>query len=101
MVKVNPEFIKKLEKYGVPIATACFSCGNCSAICPLSYDTFPRKIIRYIQLGLEDRILSNAKELWLCLHCGLCSETCFRQADPAKIIHALRRYVLAKWRGEE
>ena len=100
MVRANPGFAKKLEEFGVPLATVCFNCGNCSAICPLIYDTFPRRIIRYIQLGLEESILNNPRELWLCLHCGLCTETCPRGADPGEIIHGLRSYVVAKWRGK-
>jgi len=95
----NPDFVKKLEKLGFPSVTICFNCGNCSAICPL-FNGLPGKIIRYIQLGMEDRILANPKELWLCLHCGLCTETCPRKVDPGEVIHGLKQYVISRWRGE-
>jgi len=100
MASVNPELVRKLEKFGVETAAICFNCGNCTAICPLNYDLFPRRIIRYIQLGLEESLLQNAEELWRCLHCGLCTQTCPRQANPGEVILGLRRYVVAKWRGK-
>ena len=35
--------------------SACFSCGNCTAICPLSENdaTFPRRMIRYAQVRAQ------------------------------------------------
>jgi len=103
MIIVDPvfkrELIRKLEDFGVTTVTLCFNCGTCSAICPVVYDKLPRKIIRYIQLGLKEKILDNPRELWLCLHCGLCTESCPRGADPGEIIHGLRSYIVARWRG--
>jgi len=100
MTVVNLDFIKELREFGVETALECFNCGNCTAICPLNYDLFPRRITRYIQLGMKDRILQNADELWRCLHCGLCTQTCPRQANPGELILGLRRYVVVKWRGK-
>ncbi|MCD6492241.1 MAG: 4Fe-4S dicluster domain-containing protein [Archaeoglobaceae archaeon] len=100
MTVIYPDFVKELYEFGVETALECFNCGNCTAICPLEYDLFPRRVIRYIQLGLKDRILENPDELWRCLHCGLCTQTCPRQANPGELILGLRRYVVAKWRGK-
>ena len=55
-------------------------------------------MIRYIQIGARDRILENAQDLWRCLHCGLCTQTCPREADPGEVILGLKRYVVANWR---
>ena len=99
MATVDPESAEKLERYGVNSALECFNCGTCAAICPLIHEHFPRKIIRYAQLGAKDDILRNSDDLWRCLHCGLCSYTCPRQADPGELILGLRRYVIANWRG--
>jgi len=95
---VDPRFLTELKKYGDVKIESCFNCGNCSAICPLSseVDNFPRRTIRFAQLGLRDRLLAS-KELWLCYYCGECTETCPRQADPGEFMAAARRYAIAKY----
>lgn len=98
MTRVNPDFAKELEPFGVNTALECFNCGSCAATCPLIFDRFPRKMIRYVQVGAKEMILEQAQELWRCLHCGLCTRTCPRQADPGELILGLRRYVVASWR---
>ncbi len=95
---VDPEFCEKLERFGVNSAFECFNCGSCVAVCPLIHEHFPRKMIRFAQLGAEDKILRDAEELWRCLHCGLCTQTCPRGADPGQLILGLRRFVLDRWR---
>ena len=78
--------------------SACFSCGNCTAICPLADNdaTFPRRIIRYAQVGMTEELLSS-KELWTCYHCGMCSDSCPTEADPGEFMAAARRYVTASY----
>lgn len=98
MVLVDPNFAEEMARHGNDTALECFNCGTCVAICPLIDQHFPRRIIRYIQLGAKDRILENVHELWRCLHCGLCTQTCPRQADPGEVILGLKRYVVATWR---
>lgn len=88
----------ELQRFGATDMSACFSCGNCTAICPLSENdaTFPRRMIRYAQVGLRDALLSS-KELWSCYHCGECSESCPTQADPGEFMAAARRYAIASY----
>lgn len=94
--RVDPLFIENLQKFGAFDINACFNCGNCSAVCPLSSnnDSFPRKMIRYSQIGARDRLLA-CKELWLCYYCGECSDTCPRQAEPGEFMASTRRYAIA------
>jgi nitrate reductase gamma subunit/ferredoxin len=96
--RVNPGLLPEIEKYGAANISACFNCGNCTAICPLSTEeeSFPRRIIRYAQIGMEDELLSS-KELWECYYCGECSKTCPRQAEPGEFIAAARRYATANY----
>jgi quinone-modifying oxidoreductase subunit QmoC len=100
--EVNPELIVDLTKFGVSSASACFNCGNCTAVCSLSSEDtpFPRKVIRYLQLGLKDKLMQSP-EPWLCYYCGDCSETCPRQADPGEVMMGLRRYLTSMydWTG--
>jgi len=98
MIAVDTGFAEKLETHGVDTAMDCFNCGTCAALCPLIYESFPRKMIRYVQLGAENRIIENAEDLWRCLHCGLCTQTCPRQADPGELMLGLKRFVVSTWR---
>lgn len=98
MEKVNPGFIDEVKKLGAVDINACYNCGNCTAICPLSDEdfSFPQRMIRYSMLGLEDKILSSP-DMWLCYYCGECTETCPRGADPGGLMMALRRYATTKY----
>ncbi len=97
-VRLDPDLLPDIKRFGAADVSACFSCGNCTAICPLSDDagTFPRRMIRYAQLGMKDALVSS-KELWTCYHCGACSDSCPTQADPAGFMAAARRYAIASY----
>jgi ferredoxin len=99
---VDPDLLINLDKFGVEDAATCFNCGNCTAVCALSSAAvpFPRKVIRYLQLGLNDKLLQSP-EPWLCYYCGDCSETCPRQANPGEVMMGLRRYLTSRydWTG--
>jgi ferredoxin len=88
----------ELQQFGATDMSACFSCGNCTAICPLSENdaTFPRRMIRYAQVGMKDALISS-KELWACYHCGECSDSCPTEADPGEFMAAARRYAIASY----
>lgn len=96
--RATPTLLDELSKYGPVAIESCFNCGNCTAICPLSTETvnFPRRAIRFAQLGFRDRLLGS-KELWLCYYCGECTETCPREADPGEFMATARRYATAKY----
>lgn len=102
MARINPEFTSRLRKYGGFDANACYNCGNCTAVCALSDEnnSFPRKMVRYSVLGLENEIQSSL-DPWLCYYCGECSSTCPREADPGELMMALRRWLTSKydWTG--
>jgi heterodisulfide reductase subunit C/quinone-modifying oxidoreductase subunit QmoC len=98
MAVVNPHFVKELESLGADLGSECFNCGTCAAICPLVSGHFPRRMIRYAQIGARDLIVANAHELWRCLHCGLCTQTCPRGANPGEVVLTLKRLVVAEWR---
>jgi nitrate reductase gamma subunit len=94
--RVDPTFLQTLQEYGAQDIDACFNCGNCTAVCPHSEGTvtFPRRLIRYAQVGLKDAV-AGSKELWVCYYCGECSDTCPREAEPGEFMAAARRYAVA------
>ncbi len=96
--RVDPRLLSEIKKYGTLSVEKCYNCGNCTAICPLSTtgETFPRRLIRYAQLGLKKPLLAS-KELWLCYACGECTQTCPRQADPGEFMATARRYAIASY----
>lgn len=102
MNKIDPGFAEGLKKYGAVDINACYNCGNCTAICPLSEgdNSFPRKMLRYSVLGVESK-MKNSLEPWLCYYCGECSETCPREANPGELMMSLRRWLTSKydWTG--
>jgi hypothetical protein len=101
-VRVNPGLARELQRFGGETVNKCFNCGNCTAVCGLSRGntTFPRKYIRYVQLGLEKK-MAGSSEPWLCYYCGTCSDTCPREAEPGELMMASRRWLTAKydWTG--
>jgi ferredoxin len=100
--RVDPSLLDEIKTYGAVSPEACFNCGNCTAICPLTSDghPFPRNTIRLLQMGLRERLVENV-DPWLCYYCGECSDTCPRQAEPAESQMAMRRWLTAQydWTG--
>jgi len=102
VARVDTHLMADLKKMGAFDVSACYNCGNCTAICPLSVEghELPRKLIRYAVLGLKDKIVS-CPEVWLCYFCGECSTSCPKSADPGQFMMAARRYAIRKssWGG--
>ena len=95
---MDTDLLSDVQRFGAADVSACFSCGTCTAICPLvdNDSTFPRRIIRYAQVGMRDELLAS-KELWTCYQCGLCSDSCPTEADPSEFMAAARRYAIASY----
>ena len=96
------ELYNEIKSLGAKDMDSCMQCGTCSASCPLSQGNypFPRKIYRYIQLGLKGRLLASS-EPWLCYYCGECNSECPRGAEPAETMMATRRWLTMQydWTG--
>ena len=101
-ITVDPGLREELALFGLKHAEKCYDCGTCSAVCPLSAEgnVFPRRMVRYIQMGLEEKLLQSA-DPWLCYYCGTCSEKCPRGAEPGETMMAARRYLTSRydWTG--
>ena len=91
--ELDPKF--KFEIANIPgseLIKRCFTCGTCTAICPVS-NTFseydPRKIIHMIILGLKDQVLSS-ENIWQCSHCETCKFSCPQGVHLSEIMDALQ-----------
>ena len=100
--RTDPELYKEVAELGARDMEICMQCATCSGSCPLSSgtNTFPRKIYRYLQLGLRDKLLQSP-EPWLCYYCGECNLDCPRGAEPAETMMAVRRWLTTQydWTG--
>jgi len=97
-IRVNPKLIGELKRYGADDVQNCYHCGNCSAVCTHADDVFvfPRKPMRFLQMGLEKRI-EAILDPWLCYYCGQCSAQCPRGAEPGETMMSLRRWLTARY----
>ncbi|MDP4267788.1 MAG: 4Fe-4S dicluster domain-containing protein [Bacteroidota bacterium] len=102
MALIKSELKQELKKYGAVDFNACYNCGNCTAVCSLSTEdnSFPREIVRYSVLGLEEELQSSLKP-WLCYYCGECTTKCPQQAKPGELMMSIRRWLTARydWTG--
>jgi ferredoxin len=98
MAEINTDFGVELKKFGAFDFNACYNCGTCTAVCSLSTeeDSFPREMVRFSVLGMQDDIKSSLKP-WLCYYCGECSTNCPREANPGELMMSLRRWLISKY----
>lgn len=73
----------------------CFQCKKCSAGCTIARvtDRLPHRLVRMIQLGLEDEVL-RSRHIWLCVSCQTCTTRCPNQIDLGAVTDALRQISL-------
>ena len=69
------------------------NCGVCTAVCPLGLDLLPRRLFRYVVLGLEDRVLAETETVYSCLLCKACEESCPAGVHITENVRSLRHYL--------
>ena len=91
--RLDPNFRHEIaEEPGGEHIRRCFSCGTCTAGCPVRVITDrynPRKIIRMALLGLRDEVLSS-DFIWLCSACYTCHERCPQDVRITDLINAIK-----------
>jgi heterodisulfide reductase subunit C len=80
-------------------AALCYQCGTCSGACPVAaaggMDYTPRAIMRMIQAGMEEELLSS-QTIWTCASCYHCVVRCPRDIEITDIMTQLRNLALKK-----
>ncbi|MCF7910972.1 MAG: 4Fe-4S dicluster domain-containing protein [Candidatus Cloacimonetes bacterium] len=74
----------------------CFTCGTCTAACPVAEvneDYDPRKIIRMALLGMKEEVLSS-DILWMCSRCYTCYALCPQGVKFTDVIEVLREMAI-------
>ncbi|MCD6177258.1 MAG: 4Fe-4S dicluster domain-containing protein [Candidatus Cloacimonetes bacterium] len=80
------------SKPGAEHFKQCFTCGTCTASCPVAEvntDYDPRKIIRMSILGMKEEVLSS-DILWMCSRCYTCYALCPQNVKFTDVIGVLR-----------
>ena len=92
----NRSFKDRVNELSGENVDLCFQCGACSSGCPMTQemDYLPSKVIRMVQLGLEEAL--DSKTIWVCTTCFNCEVRCPRGIDIANVMEALRQLVLRK-----
>jgi len=77
-------------------AAACMHCGTCTAVCPMGRSLLPRKLFRYVLLGMEDKVRESIPEIYSCLLCRMCQENCPADVRIAENVRTLRTMINRK-----
>jgi len=89
----TPDLAARVREAGAFDAEACMNCGVCTAICPLGLDVLPRRVFRYVLLGLEDRVREETETVYSCLLCRLCEESCPAGVHISENVRTLRHHL--------
>jgi heterodisulfide reductase subunit C len=80
-------------------AALCYQCGTCSGACPVAaaggMDYTPRAIMRMIQAGMEEEVLSS-QTIWTCASCYACVVRCPRDIEITDVMTQLRNVAIVK-----
>ncbi len=88
----NAKLKKEIKaRSGVDLAK-CYQCGECTAGCPMTpeMDAGPTKVLRLIQLGMEDELFS-LNTPWFCASCETCTTRCPNELDIALVMDTVRQ----------
>lgn len=93
---VNPAFGRRMRDTTAFDAGPCMSCGTCTATCPAGIDLLPRRLFRYVLLGLEHRTRNKESEeaIFSCLLCRMCEASCPAGVPIVENVRSLRAYLM-------
>ncbi len=93
MALLNPDLVDVVRQNNEFNASACMNCGVCSAVCPMGIELLPRKLFRYVLLGMEDQVKVNTETIYSCLLCKVCEVNCPAGVHIAENVRSLRHFI--------
>ncbi len=95
LIRVPPAmgaFVREVEAASGASIALCLQCQKCTSGCPVAADADikPHEIIRLVQLGERDEVLSS-RMIWECTSCETCWTRCPQAVALPAAIDALRR----------
>jgi heterodisulfide reductase subunit C2 len=90
---VNPRLAEQVGTDAEFNASACMNCGVCTAVCPMGIEVLPRRLFRYVMLGMEDQVTEETESIYSCLLCRMCEVNCPAGVNIAENVRSLRRHI--------
>ena len=100
---VDPAFSQRVKQLSGIKLDRCYQCLTCTLGCPVAFamDYHPDQIIRMVQLGLKEQVLSSST-IWICAGCETCVARCPNDVDLLRVMDTLREIALQeKIKGKE
>jgi heterodisulfide reductase subunit C len=94
--KVDSSFLVDMEKTAAGKRILdCIQCGICAGSCHARFamDYSPMQIIKMVQLGLKEDVLSSST-IWICASCYTCTSRCPRGIDIPLIMSSLKNMAI-------
>jgi len=90
---VNPGLSSQVGGQNDFDASACMNCGVCTAVCPMGIEILPRRLFRYVLLGMEEHVLKETESIYSCLLCKMCEVNCPAGVSIAENVRSLRHHI--------
>lgn len=90
--KADSSFLEDIKKTAVGKRILdCIQCGVCAGSCHARFamDYSPMQIIKMMQLGLKEDVLSSST-IWICASCYTCTSRCPRGIDIPLLMSSLK-----------
>jgi heterodisulfide reductase subunit C len=94
--KVDSSFLGEIKKTAAGKRVLdCIQCGICAGSCHVRFamDYSPMQIIKMVQLGLKEDVLSSST-IWICASCYTCTSRCPRGIDIPLMMSSLKNMAM-------
>ncbi len=89
------EFTRQVREHSGVNFDLCYQCLTCTLSCPAAFtmDYLPHQIIRKVQMGARDEVLSS-RTIWRCVACETCVTRCPQEVNLPRLMDTLRQMSL-------
>ncbi len=96
--RARRDFVKEIMKVpGGENILDCIQCGVCTGSCPTRFamDYSPMQIIKMIQLGMREKVLSSST-IWMCSDCYTCYTRCPQDINITSLMMSLKNLAMTE-----